>query len=178
MVNVAWIKDALNESKVGFEARQHPEVFTASQVAEKEKLDPGEVAKVVVVMVHDKPLALILPANRRVSIKTLSKTLNTGKIRLATEDEMRKFFPDCDVGALPPLRHWENLEFWMDSSMENPTGEIVFQAGTHKDSIRMRFDDWFKLVRPRVEKFARLKSHWVGSNELDEEEKEEWADIH
>jgi hypothetical protein len=24
-------------------------------------------------------------------------------------------------------------------------------GGTHRDAVRMRFDDWFNLVQPRVE---------------------------
>jgi hypothetical protein len=33
-------------------------------------------------------------------------------------------------------------------------GDILFQAGTHFDAVRMRFADWFALVQPRVEHFT------------------------
>jgi prolyl-tRNA editing enzyme YbaK/EbsC (Cys-tRNA(Pro) deacylase) len=37
----------------------------------------------------------------------------------------------------------------MDHSLE-VEGDILFQAGTHTDAIRLPFRDWFDLVRPEV----------------------------
>ena len=33
-------------------------------------------------------------------------------------------------------------------------GDIVLLGGTHRDAIRMNFDDWFDMVNPRVEEFS------------------------
>lgn len=33
--------------------------------------------------------------------------------------------------------------------------EIVFNAGTHQDTVRMRYQDFAQLVQPRVAEFAR-----------------------
>lgn len=41
----------------------------------------------------------------------------------------------------------------MDASMSNAR-DLVFQAGTHENAIRLKFHDWFALVNPRVEFFA------------------------
>ena len=41
----------------------------------------------------------------------------------------------------------------MDVSMAS-TGEIVFQAGTHEEVVRMKFQDWFGLVGPLVASFT------------------------
>jgi hypothetical protein len=41
----------------------------------------------------------------------------------------------------------------MDASMPN-SSELVFQAGTHEDTIRLRFKDWLELVSPLVQIFT------------------------
>jgi hypothetical protein len=33
-------------------------------------------------------------------------------------------------------------------------GDIFILGGTHCDALRMRFDDWFAMVNPRVECFC------------------------
>ena len=33
-------------------------------------------------------------------------------------------------------------------------GDIVFQAGTHCDAVRMHFADWFRMTKPRVGSFS------------------------
>jgi len=42
----------------------------------------------------------------------------------------------------------------MDASLSNAR-ELVFQAGTHEDAIRLKFQDWLSLVNPRVEFFTQ-----------------------
>jgi Ala-tRNA(Pro) deacylase len=69
------------------------------------------------------------------------------KIRLASEKEMEDAFADCEVGAVPALRHWTNVDVLMDQS-QKVEGEILFQAGTHAYAIRLRFRDWYEVVHP------------------------------
>lgn len=34
------------------------------------------------------------------------------------------------------------------------SGDILFQAGTHVDGIKVKFDDWFNWVKPEVASFS------------------------
>jgi Ala-tRNA(Pro) deacylase len=67
---------------------------------------------------------------------------------------MERFFDDCEVGAIPALRHWEGVQVVMDRSL-NLEGDIVFQAGTHEDAVRLNFRDWYEMVKPQVATFSR-----------------------
>ena len=50
-------------------------------------------------------------------------------------------FQGCEVGAEPPFGNLFNIEEWVDSSLtENE--EIVFNAGNHRETVRMRYDDF------------------------------------
>ena len=153
MSAVAWLKSELEQQGIPYEELHHFRAFTAQAVAEREHVGAHRVAKVVIVMADGRPVELVLPANRLVVLDRVRELLGAGSVRLATEEEMARYFRDCEPGAIPPLRHWGNVDVLMDDSMK-VAGNIVFQAGTHCDAITLRFDDWARLVHPRVEHFS------------------------
>lgn len=153
MATATWIKTLLDEQGVSYEERRHPEAFTAQQVAQREHVSGHRLAKVVALMADGQPVEAVLPASRRVELGRLATILGAREVRLASEDEIEEHFHGCEVGAIPALRHWPGMEVLMDAAMHRP-GEIVFQAGTHRDAIAMQFDDWFRMVRPRVDTFT------------------------
>jgi Ala-tRNA(Pro) deacylase len=156
MATPIWIKEILDKRGVAYEELHHRVAFTAQEVAQSEHVSGDCLAKVVIVMADGRPVELIVPASRRVMLGRVRELLRAGDVRLASEAEMDKIFTDCETGAIPPLRHWKDVAVLMDASMSKAT-DLVFQAGTHEDSIRLKFQNWFELVNPRVEFFAELE---------------------
>ena len=120
---------------VPYQELHHREAFTAQTLAKHEHVSGRHVAKVVVMMVDGEPVELILPANRLVVLERVAGMLGARDVRFATEDEMVKIFPGCEVGAVPPLRHWVGVELVMDESM-HVSGDMIFPAATHSDAIQ------------------------------------------
>ena len=149
MATASWIKSTLTERRVPFEELHHRVTSTTQDAAQSEHISGHRMAKVVAVVADDRPVELILPASRRVVLDRVAKLLGAALVRLASEDEILKIFTDCEVGAIPPLRHWENVVVLVDASMAGKK-DLAFQAGTHEDIIRMKFQDWFWLVGPLV----------------------------
>jgi len=158
MSTATWVKNMLDEGGLAYEELHHPEAFTAQEMAQREHVTGHRVAKVVVAIADGHPIELILPATRRVLLGQLRMRLGARDVRLASEQEMEQHFADCELGAMPPLRHWQGVDVVMDDSMR-VDGDIVFQAGTHFDAVRMRFADWFALVKPRVDYFTAPTSY-------------------
>ncbi len=148
-----WIKSMLTQRGVPYEELHHRVAFTAQEVAQSEHVSGHCLAKVVIVLVDGRPVELILPASRRVVLGLVRGLLGAADIRLASEAEISNTFTDCEPGAIPPLRHWKDVLLIMDASMAS-TGDLVFQAGTHQDVIRLKFQDWFLLVCPLVGSFT------------------------
>lgn len=155
MATATWIKKELEERGVAFEELHHREVFTTQEVAQTEHVSGHRVAKVVIAMADGRPIELVLPASRRVVLERVRQLLGAEQVRLASEAEMDTIFNDVDTGAIPPLRHWEGVEVIMDETMR-VDGPIVIQGGTHQDTIRLSFSDWFGMVQPRVGAFTEL----------------------
>ena|SRR5581483_567929 len=153
MATPLWILKMLQARGIPIQEMHHREAYTAQEVAQREHFPGHRVAKVVVVLVDGGPVELILPASRHVNLDRVRTLLHAENIRLATEREMEKFFDECEVGAIPALRHWKDVGVLMDQSLE-VEGDILFQAGTHADAIRLNFRDWFEMVQPQVGNFS------------------------
>jgi len=153
MATPSWIRKMLELRGIPFQELHHSEVYRAQEVAQREHFSGHRMAKVVVVMADGQPVELILPASRHVNLDRVRMVIHANDVRLATEAEMEKFFADCEVGALPPLRHWKDVGVLLDRSL-NVEGDILFQAGTHADAIRLSFRDWYEMVNPQVATFS------------------------
>jgi len=148
-----WIRRCLDVRGVPYEELHHREAYTAQALAEQEHVSGHRVAKVVVMIADGEPVELILPATRRVVPEQVRMALGATEVRFASEEEMGRIFAGCEIGAVPPLRHWMDVSMMMDPSMRVP-GEMIFQAATHTDAMRVPFEAWFQMVRPRVESFT------------------------
>jgi len=153
MATPFWIRKMLELRGIPFEEVHHREAYTAQEVAQREHFSGHRVAKVVVVMADGRPVELILPASRHVNLDRVRTVLHAHEIRLATEPEMERYFTDCEVGAIPALRHWKDVDVLMDRSL-NVEGQILFQAGTHTDVVRLNFRAWYEMVNPQVATFS------------------------
>lgn len=147
------LESYLQQEGVSFYLHHHPAAFTAQQVAQVEHVPGMMVAKVVVVFADGQPVMLVVPAPYRVSIGEAGKAIGATVARLATETELAALFPDCQVGAMPPFGNLYDLPVYVDQNLAEDE-MIVFQAGTHVDSIGMKFADFVRLVHPTIGAFA------------------------
>ena len=147
------IAEFLKERAVGFEPHQHSPAYTAQEVAAEEHVSGNLLAKAVVTK-GDKGFAMcVLPASFKLDMKKVSAVLKDRNLRLADETELAKLFPDTEVGAEPPFGNLYNMTTLVDKHLA-ADNEIVFQAGTHRDAIRMKYADYAKLVNPKVTDLA------------------------
>jgi Ala-tRNA(Pro) deacylase len=149
-----WIRTSLTARGIPFEEMHHPPAFTAQQVAAREHVSGHRMAKVVAAVVDGRAVELILPASRRVDLERVKEVLGAKDVRLASEEEMGRVFTGCEVGAIPALRHWEGVTVLMDRTMP-VDGDLVIQAGTHTDAIRLPLREWFEMVNPQVVSISR-----------------------
>jgi len=147
----------LDHERVHYDVLPHPEAFRALAIAQTLHTPGKEMAKVVIVKVQERFAMTVLPASWNVDLHRLRTVFATHRVRLATEDEITGLFPDCELGAMPPFGNLYGLPVYVDQSLTEDE-EIVFQAGTHSDAIRMRYWDFASLAFPVVEEFHRSPS--------------------
>ncbi len=143
------IQEYLQRENVAYETHQHAPAYTAQEVAAEEHISGYMLAKAVLVRADSNYVLCVLPASMKLDMNKVADVLKSQEVYLADETDLAKLFPDAEVGAEPPFGNLYDLPTLVDECLAEDT-EIVFQAGTHREIIRMRFEDYQRLVDPDV----------------------------
>src|SRR5437870_4940844 len=108
------LEQYLERENVRYEVLTHRETFTAPELAEVLHVPGMGTAKVVVVKADERFVMMVLPANWKVDFKRIREILGTRRVRLASESEVERLFPDCEVGAMPPFGNLYGLDVYVD----------------------------------------------------------------
>lgn len=151
------LKKFLEDNGVDYETIPHTTAYTAQGVAASVHVRGRELAKSTVVKVDGRFGLAVLPAPLRVDLEALRRLAGANSVSLATEPEFQGLFPGCEVGAMPPFGNLYGLPVWADEALrKDPV--IVFNAGTHREAIRMSFADFARLVKPTMGVFSALRA--------------------
>jgi Ala-tRNA(Pro) deacylase len=143
----------LREEGVQFETMSHPVAYTAQEVAAAQHTPGSQLAKVAMVDADGEMLMLVLPGSYRIDFPKLRAALESKKVRLAKEEEFAGVFTDCEVGAMPPFGNLYEVPVYVDASLSKVT-DMVFKAGSHNTSFKMKYADYERLAKPEVIDFA------------------------
>jgi len=143
----------LDRNHVCYAHTKHSLAFTALEVAFAEHISPHKLAKTVVYASAQGYGLAVLPADCLVDLSRLGTFVNDPFVRLGSEPELAELFPECELGAMPPLGVLFHLPAIVDSSVASQEF-IAFNAGTHRDVIHMYYADFSRLTNPAVASFA------------------------
>ena len=143
------LDDFLRHAHVPFTTFQHAAAFSAQQQAALSHVPGRSWAKTVICFAGDEPIAAVVPAHLRVDLEALRALASAETLRLAREGELADICPDCELGAVSPFTSRWSLRVFVDQSFVGEP-EMVFNAGTHTDAIRIHYGDFCVLTRPIV----------------------------
>jgi len=144
----------LDENGVKYTRHAHPTAYTAREVASVEHVPAHKIAKTVVFFSENGFGMAILPGDSMVDLESLRAVVGVSRLRLATESELSELFADCELGAMSPFGNLCGLPVFVDGGL---AGEetIAFNAGTHRDVVHMRYQDFERLAKPKVVTLSR-----------------------
>lgn len=148
------VQDYLDQMGVHYRLSRHETAYTAQDLAAAEHIPGRKVIKPVLVKADGHFVLCALPASHRVDLDTLRNQLQVTAIELAGEDEVGRAFPDCELGAEPPIGCLFGLPTVMDESLIADE-RVTFQAGTHQDAVTMSLADYRKIAQPEVAYFGK-----------------------
>ncbi len=146
------IKKFLDSNNIDYSTINHPVAYSAQMVAHSAHIPGKEIAKTVIVKVNGKMTMVVTTANQKVNMSMLKNIFSSKDIELARESEFINKFPDCEPGAMPPFGCIYNMDEIVSEELTKDD-EIVFNAGTHTELIKMKFSDFEKLTKPRILNF-------------------------
>ncbi|UCD56107.1 MAG: YbaK/EbsC family protein [Candidatus Hydrogenedentota bacterium] len=143
------LKEYLDANNVEYNVMTHKVAYTAQEVAAAQGVTGWQVAKSVVLNCDGDYMLVVLQAPALVDLARLKKAIGCKEAKLASESEMEKLFPGVELGAESPFGNLYNLTVYVDKGLTEMR-EIVFNAGSHTETIRLKYDDYARLVNPTV----------------------------
>ncbi len=150
---VAALTEYLDQNRIPYTVITHSPAYTAQGIAGLTHISGKELAKTVIVMMDGKLVMAVLPANFHVDLAALKRALKARSVELAAEEDVLDRFAECETGAMPPFGNLYGLPVFADENLARDK-EIAFNAGTHRELIRMAWDDFKRLAEPMVLRFA------------------------
>jgi Ala-tRNA(Pro) deacylase len=150
---VKKLRDFLNTHEVKYVSVAHSPAYTAQEIAARVHIKGRKLAKTVMVTVNGKMAMAVLPASYKVDLDYFRKEIGADNVDLASEEEFKGMFPDCEIGAMPPFGNLYGMDVFADRSLIEDD-EIAFSAGTHTELIKLPFIDYKRLGKPRIVKLT------------------------
>jgi len=139
----------LDENKIRYVRISHSPAYTAQEIAASAHIPGREVAKTVMVKIEGKMEMVVTCASCQVDLGELKRAVGAQKVELASEDEFRGLFPECELGAMPPFGNLFDMQVFVTEELAEDE-EIAFNAGSHTELVRMSYGDFARLVEPTV----------------------------
>jgi Ala-tRNA(Pro) deacylase len=143
----------LAESGVGYEILPHRRTMTAEAEARALDLPPEEVAKTVVLWSTEGYVRAVIAASSRLSLDKIRTLRGVEDGRLATEAELAAAYPDFELGAVPPIGGPKDRVI-VDRNLAE-SERLVFEAGTHEESVRVRTEDLLRIAEADLADITR-----------------------
>ncbi len=150
------LRTFLDSHNIRYLIFSHSLAYTAQGIAALTHISGKELAKTVIVRLDGELAMAVVPAYRHVDLTLLKKAAGAHTVELATELEFKDKFPDCEPGAMPPFGNLYGMAVYADESLTS-NHEITFNAGTHRDLLRMDWDDLVRLVEPTIVRITKAK---------------------
>jgi Ala-tRNA(Pro) deacylase len=139
----------LNRRGLDYELLPHPRTQTARAEANAVGIAANAVAKTVVLTTDRGYVRAVVPASERLDLGKTRDLLDDRHSRLATEAELGAAYPAFELGAVPPFGGPSGDRVILDLGLAK-LEEVVLEAGSHDQSVKMRTSDLLTLSGAEV----------------------------
>jgi prolyl-tRNA editing enzyme YbaK/EbsC (Cys-tRNA(Pro) deacylase) len=141
---------ALDEAGVNYELLAHEHTESAADEAKALGVDPTDVAKTLIVTGSEGNLRAVVPASERLDLHKLAEACGVGRnaLHLASEEDLRRDYPDFELGAVPPFGGPPDRVVIDRRVTERDS--VVLEAGSHDESLRLASADLVRATGAEV----------------------------
>jgi len=150
------LREFLDSHNIRYVIFSHSVAYTAQGIAALTHISGKELAKTVIVRIDGDLAMAVVPASRHVDLSMLRRAVGAQAVELASEQDFKDKFPDCEAGAMPPFGNLYGMAVYADDSLTS-IREVTFNAGTHRDLLRMDWTDLVRLVEPTIVRITRTR---------------------
>jgi Ala-tRNA(Pro) deacylase len=155
---LADVTSVLEEAGIDHDVLEHEHTERAADEAKALGVATEEVAKTLVLASPSGNVRTVLPASERLDLGKVADLLEAAhkEVHLATEDDMKRDYPDFDLGAVPPFGGKEGDRVIIDVRLAE-RDSIVLEAGSHERSVRLKSVDLVRLTQAQVADICKIE---------------------
>lgn len=147
------LKEYLDNHGIKYVVTSHSLGYTSQEIARSAHIPTDQLAKTVMVKIDGKLCMAVIPGSHKVDLHLLKDVTGARHVEIAAEDEFSGSFRGCEVGAMPPFGNIYGMDVFV-SALLTEQEEIIFNACSHRELVRMAYRDFAKLVQPKVIEMA------------------------
>ena len=153
MAIAARLKAFLSQQNIRYTTQQHPAAYTAQEIAAALHISGKQLAKCVVCNTDKGVVLAVLPAAFLIDFGKLKALVRAKKLELARESDIKKAFPDVEIGAMSVFGNLYNVPVFVDKTLA-ATEQIACNAGSHTKTVMLRYKDFEKAAKPKIGAFS------------------------
>lgn len=138
------LQEYLEDNHIPYDVMRHAPTDNSSMTARASHVPGDRLAKGVLLKWDDSYILAVLPATRQVDLDRIAAIVGD-RVRLASEAEVARLFPDCEAGAVPPLGVPYRLACVVDEALEDQD-DIYFEGGDHRCLVHVSGDQFGRLM--------------------------------
>jgi Ala-tRNA(Pro) deacylase len=150
------VKTYLDRASAHYSLVSHPHTRSSLESAASAHIPSERLAKAVIVNRGDDHLMVVVPSQAHIHLGLLHRHLRAD-VGLATESELASLFPDCELGAIPPLGAAYGMRTLMDRTLRDGP-EVYFESGDHESLVRVSRAT-FRTLMADAEPVAVIQTH-------------------
>jgi Ala-tRNA(Pro) deacylase len=132
------------DRNVTYEVITHDPTMSSTRTAQACHVSGERLAKAIVLRHDGRYMLAVLPATHHVRLSDL-KTQIGDDVDLADEREIRQLFPDCALGAVPPVGEAYELDVIVDDSIQKQP-DVYLEGGDHATLVHMDQGQFARLM--------------------------------
>jgi Ala-tRNA(Pro) deacylase len=132
------------DSNVRYDVITHDPTISSARTAQACHVSGERVAKAIVLRHNGGYMLAVLPASRHIRLPDLKVQIGED-VDLADEGEIKALFPDCALGAVPPVGECYDLDVIVDDSIgEQP--DVYLEGGDHTTLVHVDRAQFARLM--------------------------------
>ena len=144
------LQEYLDDHHVPYDVMLHKRTHCAFDTARATHVPGERLAKAVVLTREGGFVVAVVPATARVRLDVIERMLHC-RVELASEDEICEMFPDCDLGAVPPVPEAYAVDAFVDESFDKQP-DVYLEGGDHRSLVHIDPATAFRSIMKDVKR--------------------------
>jgi Ala-tRNA(Pro) deacylase len=132
------------DQNVTYEGITHDPTMSSTRTAQACHVSGDRLAKAIVLRRNGGYMLAVLPASHHIRLADLRQQIGND-VDLADENDIKRLFPDCALGAVPAVGECYDLDVIVDDSIQQQP-DVYLEGGDHATLVHISQTQFARLM--------------------------------